>query len=48
MMGSPNGGGGINGSVSEPGRYSNEALHEVELTSAFYMARTTVTPRFAN
>jgi formylglycine-generating enzyme required for sulfatase activity len=43
MMGSPNGSGDINGDDAEPGRYSNETLHEVTLTGSFYIGRYPVT-----
>ncbi len=43
MMGSPDGTGGINGAVAEPGRDPNETLHEVTLTQDFYMQTTEVT-----
>jgi len=43
MMGSPDGTGGINGSVAERSRSSNETLHSVTLTSGFYMNKYQVT-----
>ena len=43
MMGSPDGTGGINGSVAEVDRQINEVLHQVTLTKGFYMSKYPVT-----
>ena len=44
MMGSPDGTGGDNGSEAEPGRWDGyETLHQVTLTSGFYMSNCQVT-----
>jgi formylglycine-generating enzyme required for sulfatase activity len=43
MMGSPDGSGGINGSVAEPNRSTNETLHSVTLTSGYFMGKYQVT-----
>jgi len=43
LMGSPDGSGGINGTVAEPGREDNETLHQVTLTKGFYMSKYEIT-----